>query len=246
MRQTADPAPPRALAEELQLPATTPSGIARAAENRRQSQAMGGPTVTSAETSPSLAAIVSSVDPALTAFRGRTSPDGMMTIVFTDIVGSTAMIERLGEERWLELMHEHNRIVRECVMRHDGEVVKSQGDGFMTVFASSAAALSFSIELQRTLAHHNERYPNEQLPVRIGVHTGNIYAADEDFLGKNVVLAARITGRARGGEILVSAESRGYTEGVRRWTYGRTAELRLKGLAAVHRVHSLDWLAAGV
>jgi class 3 adenylate cyclase len=205
-----------------------------------------GPTVTRAETSQSIAAIVSSVDPALPAFRDRTSPDGMMTIVFTDIVGSTEMMERLGEERWLELIREHNRIVRECVVRHDGEVVKSQGDGFMTVFASSSAALSFSIELQRALARHNERYPDEPLPVRIGVHTGNIHATDEDFLGKNVVLAARITGRAQGGEILVSAASRGYTENVRSWRYGRTAELRLKGLAAAHRVHSLDWRAVGV
>jgi class 3 adenylate cyclase len=197
--------------------------------------------VTSAETSPSLAAIVASVDPTLVGFRNQTSPDGMMTIVFTDIVGSTVMMERLGEDRWVELMLLHNRLVRDCVAVHDGEVVKSQGDGFMAVFASATAALSCAVELQQILARHNARHPDEQLAVRIGVHTGNIYATEHDFLGKAVVLAARITGRARGGEILVSAACRGYTASRGRWRYGRTAELTLKGLAAVHRVYSLDW-----
>jgi class 3 adenylate cyclase len=202
---------------------------------------MAGRSVTVAETSPSLAAIVAAVDPALIGLRDQTSPDGMTTIVFTDIVGSTAMMERLGEDRWLELMHIHNRLVRECVETHSGTVVKSQGDGFMLVFASAAASLAFSVHLQEILAEHNRDHPEEPLGVRVGVHTGQVYAADEDFLGKAVVLAARITGQAEGGEILVSAVSRGYTEGLRRWSYGRTAELNLKGLAARHRVYSLDW-----
>jgi class 3 adenylate cyclase len=202
---------------------------------------MARPAVTSAETSPSLAAIVASVDPTLAGFRNQTSPDGMMTIMFTDIVGSTEMIERLGEDRWLALMHIHNRLVRDCVANHDGEVVKSQGDGFMAVFASAAAALSCSVDLQQILARHNARNPLEQLGVRIGLHTGNIYPAEQDFLGKAVVLAARITGRARGGEILVSSPCRAYTAGLQRWRYGRPAELALKGLSAVHRVYTLEW-----
>ncbi len=202
---------------------------------------MAGRAVTIAETSPSLAAIVAAVDPALIGFRDQTSPDGMTTIVFTDIVGSTEMMERLGEDHWLELMHAHNRIVRDCVDAHGGTVVKSQGDGFMIVFASAAASLSFAVHLQELLAVHNDEHPDEELGVRVGAHTGQVYAADEDFLGKAVVLAARITGQAGGGEILVSAVTRGYTEGLQRWSYGRTAELSLKGLAARHRVYSLSW-----
>lgn len=206
---------------------------------------MGGRVVTAAETSPSLAAIVAAVDPELTGFRHQTSPDGLMTIVFTDVVGSTAMMEQLGEDRWLELMFLHNRLVRGCVSGHGGEVVKSQGDGFMAVFASAAASLRFAVELQEVLARHNDEHPDEQLGVRVGIHTGQIYAADEDFLGRAVVLAARITGQARGGEILVSAVSRGYTEALRHWRYGRSAELSLKGLAARHRVYALEWRRTG-
>jgi class 3 adenylate cyclase len=205
---------------------------------------MAGPAVTSAETSPSLAAIVASVDPALTSFRTQTSPDGMMTIVFTDIVGSTEMIERLGEDRWLDLMYVHNRLVRDCLAGHQGEVVKSVGDGFMAVFASATAALSAAVELQQIFAQHNARSPDEPLRVRIGVHTGNIYPTEQDFLGRAVVLAARITGRARGGEILVSAACRGYTAGLRRWSYGQPAELTLKGIGSLQRVYSLDWAAS--
>jgi adenylate cyclase len=202
---------------------------------------MAGRAVTVAETSPSLAAIVAAVDPALIGIRDQTSPDGMTTIVFTDIVGSTEMMERLGEERWLDLMYLHNQLVRDCVAAHRGSVVKSQGDGFMIVFASAAASLSFAVHLQERLAEHNESHRDEPLGVRVGAHTGQVYAADEDFLGKAVVLAARITGQADGGEILVSAVTRGYTEGMQRWSYGRTAELTLKGLAARHRVYSLAW-----
>ena len=99
-------------------------------------------SVTSEETSPSLAAILAEVDPWLPDHRGQTSPDGMMTIVFTDIEGSTAMMERLGEEDWFDVVRAHNRLVRGLVAAHGGEVVKSRGDGFMMVFGSCAAALA--------------------------------------------------------------------------------------------------------
>ena len=80
---------------------------------------------TSEETSPSLAAVVAAVDVAEYPFRGQTSPDGSMTVVFTDVEGSTAMLERLGEQRWLEVIRDHNRLVRERVGAHDGVIVKS-------------------------------------------------------------------------------------------------------------------------
>jgi class 3 adenylate cyclase len=102
---------------------------------------------TSEDTSPSLAAVVSAADVAEFPFRGQTSPDGSMTVVFTDVEGSTAMLERLDEERWLNVMREHNRLARERVSAHDGVVVKSQGDGFMIIFVSASAALACAVEL---------------------------------------------------------------------------------------------------
>jgi class 3 adenylate cyclase len=169
----------------------------------------------------------------------------MMTVMFTDIERSTEMLERLGENRWLEIILTHNRIVRDCVSDHGGDVVKSQGDGFMLAFASARAAITCAVELQRALAEYEACVLRQGLRVRIGVHTGNIFTDNEDFLGRAVVLAARITGRARGGEILVSDACRDYTEHLGVWRYGQPTELRLKGLAAAERVHSVEWSERG-
>jgi class 3 adenylate cyclase len=202
---------------------------------------VSGLAVSSAETSASLAAIVSAVDAQPPDYRTQTSPEGMLTVVFTDLEGSTEMLELLGENRWLEVMVEHNRLIRECVTAHGGEVVESQGDGFMITFASATAALRCAVETQRILARYNAENPAQRLQVRIGMHTGNVFQADQDFLGRAVVLAARITGRARGGEILVSEACRAYTRRLGGWHYGEPAELTLKGLASVERVYSLQW-----
>lgn len=207
---------------------------------------MPGLSVKPHETSPSIAAIVEQVDPGLPDFRHQTSPDGMITILFTDLEGSTQMMELLGEESWLDVMLAHNKLVRGIVARCGGEVVKSQGDGFMLVFGSAGSALSCAVELQRAMSRFNEASRSQSLRMRIGVHTGNIFHVEDDFLGKAVVLAARITGRARGGEVLVSSASKDYTEGLGQWDYGAPASLSLKGLSKAQRVYSLDWQAARV
>lgn len=196
---------------------------------------------TSDETSPSLAAVVAAADVAQFPFRGQTSPDGSMTVVFTDIEGSTAMLERLDEMRWLEVIREHNRLVRGRVSVHDGIVVNSQGDGFMIVFASASAALACAAELQQLFSVYSARHVDQPLRVRIGLHTGNVFQERDDFLGKTVVVAARITGRARGGEVLVSATVKDYTERVGKWHFGPPSDLILKGLASAQRVHAVNW-----
>jgi class 3 adenylate cyclase len=200
-----------------------------------------GLSVTPEETSPSLAAIVAEVDPSLPDCRDQTSPEGMVTIVFTDIEGSTATMERLGEEAWVDMLRAHNGLVRGLVGEHGGDVVKSQGDGFMLAFRSASAAVACAVELQRAVGRSNAADLERALRVRIGVHTGNMFEHEGDFLGRSVVLAARITGRARGGEVLVSAASKEYTEKVGRWDYGAPTLLSLKGLTSAERVYSLDW-----
>jgi eukaryotic-like serine/threonine-protein kinase len=202
---------------------------------------VSGLYVSSRETSPSIATIVEEIDADLPVYREKTSPDGMLTVAFTDIERSTEMMERVGEDRWVDVMFAHNRIVRECVYTHGGEVVKSQGDGFMVAFASASSALDAAVELQRRFSRHNAANPAHSLRVRVGMHTGNIFELEGDFLGKAVVLAARITGHAHGGEILVSSDCRRYTRHLGRWRYGDAMELRLKGLAGVERVWPLEW-----
>jgi class 3 adenylate cyclase len=202
---------------------------------------VSGLVVSSTETSPSLAAIVAAVDTDLEDYRRQTSPEGMVTIVFTDLEASTEMLEEIGEDRWLEVMLQHSQIIRECVAEHGGEVAESQGDGYMITFASASAALAFSVASQRTLRRYNREHSEQPLRVRIGMHTGNIFQSGDDVLGRAVVLAARITGRARGGEILVSEDCREYTRRAGRWSFRGPIELALKGLASAERVYSLDW-----
>jgi class 3 adenylate cyclase len=202
--------------------------------------------VTPDETSHSLAAIVAQVDPDLPEYRHQTSPDGMMTIVFTDIEGSTELMERLGEEAWLEIIQAHNALVRDVVAKSSGDVAKSQGDGFMLVFANVSSALSCATELQHAMRRLNDANRAGLVRVRIGVHTGNVFQLEEDFFGRTVVMAARITGRACGGQVLVSAASKEYTEHLGRWTYGAPTSLHLKGLADAQWVYSLEWQAASV
>ena len=138
----------------------------------------------------------------------------------------------------------HNKLVRRVVAECGGDVTKSQGDGFMLVFRSAGSALSFAVELQRAVRRFNAANRAPSLRVRIGVHTGNVFELEDDFFGRAVVLAARITGRAHGGQVLVSAASKEYTERLGLWSYGAPTSLSLKGLAEAQRVYSLDWQAA--
>ncbi|GAG20953.1 unnamed protein product, partial [marine sediment metagenome] len=127
--------------------------------------------------------------------RQHAAPDGTVTILFTDIEGSTEMTERLGDRRWLELLRGHNAIVREQVAAHEGFEVKSEGDGFMLAFGSARRALQCAVDTQRAFARHNES-AEEPIRVRIGLHTGEAIKEADDFYGKNVILAARIAGEA--------------------------------------------------
>ena len=128
-----------------------------------------------------------------------------MTILFSDIEDSTLMTERLGDERWLQVLRAHNSLFRRLVPGHGGYEVKNQGDGFMLVFPDPRRALECAAAIQRELA---ERDPveGERVRVRMGMHAGETIREEGDFFGRSVILAARIAAQARGGEILVSEE----------------------------------------
>ncbi|MEY2430666.1 MAG: adenylate cyclase, partial [Acidimicrobiaceae bacterium] len=131
--------------------------------------------------------------------------DGTVTIVFSDIENSTVMAERLGDSRWLDLLHDHNELVRLLLGDHSGKEIKAQGDGFMLTFPSARRGIGFSIALQRALRLYNARHPELVLRVRVGVHTGDAIHDKGDIFGKHVILAARIASIAEGAQILVSS-----------------------------------------
>jgi class 3 adenylate cyclase len=166
---------------------------------------------------------------------------GTLTIVFSDIEQSTRRGEELGDGAWVRLLGLHNNIVRRHLERHGGHEVKAQGDGFMLAFPSARAAVLCSIDIQRTLDAHGRSHPADLLRVRIGLHTGEAVMEDGDLFGHSVVLAARIAGQARGGEILVSSLVREIVESRGDLAFGETREAELKGLAGAHRLHPISW-----
>jgi eukaryotic-like serine/threonine-protein kinase len=188
-----------------------------------------------------------SIDVVADAVRGeeldlgsQTSPDGAVTLVFSDVEGSTDMMERLGERQWLAVMRDHNALIRNLTYAHEGTVVKSQGDGFMLAFSSAHAALRCAIEVERVFAEHPPDSP-EAIKIRIGAHSGFVIAEADDFYGRNVVLAARIADHAQGGEILVSETAKQYTEADPTLRFEYRGEFRLKGLVGEHGVYTLLW-----
>jgi class 3 adenylate cyclase len=184
-----------------------------------------------------VAAVVQSEHPDL---RQHAAPDGTVTILFSDIEGSTEMTERLGDQRWLDVLHEHNAIIRRQVSECGGFEVKAEGDGFMLAFGSARTALGCAIEMQRALAKRNDG-AEEPIKVRIGLHTGEAIKEGEDFFGKHVILAARIAGQASGGQILVSSLLRELTESAGDVEFGEGREVELKGLVGTHRVYEVAW-----
>ncbi len=161
-----------------------------------------------------------------------------MTILFTDIEGSTALTQQLGDARARELFREHERITREALAAHGGSEVKTMGDGFMVSFGSAAGALDCAIAIQRALAAG-------EVKVRIGLNAGEpIAEADPDgrgdLFGTSVILAARIAAQASGGEILASNVVRELVAG-RGFLFSDRGERVLRGFEDPVTVYEVSW-----
>jgi len=169
------------------------------------------------------------------------SSEGTVTIMFSDIESSAEITARLGDQAWLAVLREHDRIIRDAVRRHGGRIVKSQGDGFMASFKSARAAVLAAMAIQQGTRAHGEAHPDEKVRVRLGIHTGEaISASDGDLFGRHVVLAARIADAALGGEILVSSLVREISRGRGDLVFGPARPVQLKGLGE-HVVHDVAW-----
>jgi class 3 adenylate cyclase len=171
------------------------------------------------------------------SLRPAAAPDGTVTILFSDIEGSTALNERLGDVRWLELLRAHNRVVRDQVKAGGGFEVKAQGDGFMVAFPSARRAILCARSIQEAIARDLGDHPDGPVRVRIGLHTGEAIREESDFYGKNVVVAARIADEASGGEILASAVVKQLTESAGDIHFEEGREVELAGLAGTHLLY---------
>ena len=135
-----------------------------------------------------------------------TLPGGTVTFVFTDIEGSTKLLQELGEE-YGDVSREHRRIVREAFGARGGTEIDTQGDSFFFSFTRARDAVAAAVDAQRGLRDHE--WPHDmEVRVRMGLHTGEPSLGDEGYLGIDVVRAARISAAGHGGQILVSETTR--------------------------------------
>lgn len=166
-------------------------------------------------------------DPDATAHR-TTPPTGIVALLFTDLVGSVALSERLGHERDQAVRNVHFGLLRECISPHGGYEVKTLGDGLMAVFASSADAVEAAIAIQHSVSEHNS-HADVRLGIRVGIHVGEPTVEAGDYFGRPVAVARRLCDAAGGGEILVSDLVRSLGHDPELFTDRR--DITLKGMA---------------
>ena len=199
----------------------------------------------------------------------RAEAGAFRTILFSDVEGSTALTQRLGDARARELLRGHERIVREALKAHGGSEVKTMGDGFMASFTSATKALECAIAMQRAFAERNEgslrskgspstssgRTVGEEsgraevIRVRIGLNAGEPIAEEDpdgrtDLFGMAVILAARIAAKAEGGEILTSDTVRGLVAG-KRFLFSDRGDTVLRGSEDPVRLYEVSWREEG-
>ena len=149
-------------------------------------------------------------------------PTGTVTFLFTDIEGSTRLLQALGE-RWKVVLEDHNGLLREAIRQGDGVDVRTEGDSFFAVFRSAPAAIAAAGAAQRVMAAHPWP-PETAIRVRMGMHTGEGTVGGDSYVGLDVHRAARIAAAGHGSQVLVSSA---------------TAELVREGLPDVLRLRDL-------
>lgn len=162
-------------------------------------------------------------------------PTGTVTLLFTDIEGSTRLLQRAGDA-YPSLLAEHRRVLRAAFSNHDGVEVDAQGDAFFVAFASAQDAAAAAVAAQQALAGHD--WPdNSEIRVRIGLHTGEPTAVGGRYVGLAVHQGARVMAAGHGGQVLVSESTRALLDD--RFQARDLGEHRLKDLAGPHHLYQL-------
>jgi predicted ATPase/class 3 adenylate cyclase len=168
-----------------------------------------------------------------------------LTLVFTDIEGSTALLRRVGADVYAQILADHHSLIRSALAGHEGTELNTLGDGFFAAFSSPRACVAAVLEMQRDLQQHD--WPaGERVRVRMGVHTGEAAQTSAGLLGLDVHRAARVAGVASGSQILLSET----TAALVRDSLPAGADLRdlglhrLKDLGRPEQIFQLD--AAGL
>ena len=176
-----------------------------------------------------------------TTISDASSSTGTVTLLFTDLVGSTELMDRLGDEAGNRLLRDHFAILREAAGEHGGREVKSLGDGLMLAFASALGAVACAVRMQRRITGRPEEAPGEAVALRIGLNAGEAISAEGDYFGAPVVVAKRLCDRAGRGQILVSDVVRSLVERSAEYRFIALGALQLKGFADPVTTFGLDW-----
>jgi len=148
----------------------------------------------------------------------------LATILFTDIVDSTARASDAGDASWKGIVHMHDDVVRSVLPGFGGREIETAGDSFLVAFDNVESAIRCGLALVGALAAI-------QLPIRVGVHSGEVVMSEDQVLGLAVHAAARIVDQARAGEVLVSGTTRDLAEGAAGLMFESRGRFRLKGLS---------------
>jgi class 3 adenylate cyclase len=161
------------------------------------------------------------------------------TFVFTDIVGSTPLVEALGDDAWQELIRWHDQTLRAIVNRYGGTEVRQTGDGFFVAFEEASAAIEAAVAVQRSLAEHRRGHGFAP-QVRIGLHEAEASTRAIDFAGRGVHEAARIGSIAGGGQILASVNT--VQSAATRFPISTPRPVTLKGVSQPIDVVTIEWM----
>jgi class 3 adenylate cyclase len=167
-------------------------------------------------------------------------PVETVTVLFTDLVGSTNLQSTLGPALAEELRREHFALLREAIAEADGEEVKNLGDGLMVTFASPSSAVACAVGMQQRIERRNHA-ADHQLSIRIGVALGEADHAEGDWFGPPVIEASRLCGRARGDQILVGELARMMAGARGEHRFDSVGALELKGLPDPVTAFEVAW-----
>jgi pilus assembly protein CpaF len=170
--------------------------------------------------------------------------EGTVTIMFTDVEGSTQMLSSRGFTTSHEIMKAYESIIEEKITEHAGRRIKGLGDGVMVSFGSTRHAVECGIAIQRGIGEYSKQNPERRLKIRIGINTGEVVEEAGDIFGAAVNVAARVAGKAKGGEILVSEIVRDLVGPVSEMKFGYRGRYKLKGFPDRFRLHDVTAVAA--
>ncbi|TMG21050.1 MAG: hypothetical protein E6H97_13765, partial [Chloroflexi bacterium] len=163
--------------------------------------------------------------------------EGTVSIMFTDVEGSTNLLSTRGFTESHEIMKAYETIVGEKINEHAGRRIKGLGDGVMVSFGSTRHAVECALDIQRAITDYSKANPHRKLRIRIGINTGEVVEEAGDIFGAAVNMAARVAGKAKGGQVLVSEVVRQLVGPVVEIHFTYRGHYKLKGFPDRWRLH---------